>query len=107
MAQCISNGFMPPMVPARVPSALRNSGAVAIKGLLDSENTRVAANSATMICATPRAALERSSVTRMRRHATTLAKTEMSQVHSRSDPWRPAHTADTSYRGLSALSVLG
>ena len=87
---------MPPILPASVPSALRNSAAVAMNGLLDSENTSVAAKSATMICATASALLDRSSVACMRFHATTLPNTEINQVHSRSEPCRPAQTADTS-----------
>lgn len=73
MAQCMSSGFIPPTWLASVPSAFRYCEAVAMKGLLESENTSVAVNSATTISATPSAALERSSVTCMRFHATTDA----------------------------------
>ena len=86
---------MPAAGDTSEPSSLRYSAAVAMKGLLDSESTSVAVKSATMISVTPRATDERSSVVRMRRQATTAAYSEMSQVHSRSEPWRPAHTAET------------
>ncbi len=95
IAQCMSNGFMPPILLASVPSALRYSAAVGMNGLLELENTSAATNRATMTCATPRATNVRSSCARLRRHACTATKAEMSHVHNSSDPWRPAHTALT------------
>ena len=96
MAQWSSSGFMPALtLSTSVPSALRCSAEVGMKGLLDSEKMSVAAKSATTISATAIAALERSSVTRRRRQATAPVKSAMSQVHSRSEPWRPAHTPAT------------
>ena len=72
--QCMSSGFMPPIGEASAPSAFRNSGAVAMKGLLDSENTSVAAKRATIRVTSPSATVERSSVARMRLHATAPAR---------------------------------
>ena len=95
MAQCMSNGFMPPILDASVPSALRYSAAVAINGLLDAEKTSVAVNSATTISVTPRAAHVSSSLAWRRRYAWAAANAEMSHVHNKSEPWRPAHTALT------------
>ena len=98
---------MPPIGATSEPSAFRYSAAVGRNGLFDSESTSVAANRATTTSVTPSATEDRSSVARMRRQATAAPYSEMSQVHRRSEPWRPAHTAETRYRGFKGLSVAG
>ena len=95
MAQCMSSGFMPPILLTSVPSGLRYSAAVAMNGLLEAENTSVAVNRATTISVTPRAAHVRSSLARRRACAWAAPKAAMSHVQSSSEPWRPAHTALT------------
>ncbi len=47
IAQCMSSGFMPPILLTIVPSWFSYSAAVAMNGLLEAENTSVSVKRAT------------------------------------------------------------
>ena len=93
MAQCSSSVFMPndDAAAVRLPEASRYLAAVAVNGMLLSENRSTHTNAASTTCETSSAMASRRLGLLRLRAATTALNTAMSHAQNRSEPCRPAH----------------